>query len=146
MATALRDEPIDAIFASDLQRTLQTAAPLARAAGRSVRAERGLRERAFGVFEGHTYADIHRRWPRGSARWRARDPSFAPDGGESLVAFNARCIEAAERLCAAHAGQQMVWVTHGGVLDCLYRAAARIGAGCPAQLGTGQCGHQPSAA
>ncbi len=131
VALALRDEPIGTIFASDLQRTLHTAAPLAHAIGQSIQADRGLRERAFGVFEGHTYTDIHRLWPEASARWRARDALFAPDGGESLEAFNTRCIETAERLCAARPGQTMVWVTHGGVLDCLYRAATRLALDAP---------------
>jgi probable phosphoglycerate mutase len=131
LALALRAEPIDTIFASDLQRTLQTAAPIARALGRSVQPEPGLRERAFGAFEGHTYADIDRRWPDGSARWRSRDRHFAPEGGESLDAFNARCIEVADRLCAAQPGCTMVWVTHGGVLDCLYRAATRVALDAP---------------
>jgi probable phosphoglycerate mutase len=131
IATALRDEPIDAIYASDLSRAMQTSAPLARVVGRPVRAERGLRERAFGIFEGHTYAEIDSHWPQQAARWRARDPEFAPAGGESLVAFNARCIDTAQRLCASHAGQAVVWFTHGGVLDCLYREAARIGLNAP---------------
>ena len=40
-------------------------------------AEPGLRERAFGVMEGHTYEDIEQRWPEFAARWKARDPGFA---------------------------------------------------------------------
>lgn len=131
VAQALHSEPIDAIYASDLCRATQTAAPLAQSIGRAVLTERGLRERAFGVFEGHTYAEIDRRWPEAAARWRARDAKFAPDGGESLDAFYVRCIETAHRLCASHAGHTLVWVTHGGVLDCLYRAATRVALDVP---------------
>lgn len=126
VARALEGEAIELIVASDLQRAMQTAAPLARALGREVIPERGLRERSFGVFEGHTYADIGRLWPDGHARWHARDPAYGPEGGETLDAFYARCIETAERLCRQHAGRAMVWFTHGGVLDCLYRAATRV--------------------
>ena len=104
---------------------MHTAAPLAEARGLRVGSEPHLRERRFGVFEGFTYAHIAHHWPAETARWRARDPSFAPPRGESLAAFHERCLEVAGRLAQAHAGRCVVWVTHGGVLDCLYRAATR---------------------
>jgi probable phosphoglycerate mutase len=126
VARALTHETIDTIVASDLSRAMETAAPLAEATGLRVRPERGLRERCFGVFEGFTYTDIGRHWPDDTARWRARDPSFAPQRGESLAGFYERCVDVAQRLAQEHAGGVIVWVTHGGVLDCLYRAAARI--------------------
>jgi probable phosphoglycerate mutase len=131
VAEALRGEVIDLIIASDLQRTMLTAAPLARALAMPVTPDRGLRERCFGEFEGYTYGEIGARWPDGAQRWRERDPHFAPRGGESLIEFNARCLSTAERLCTAHAGTTMVWFTHGGVLDCLYRAATRVAIDVP---------------
>lgn len=131
VAAALRGEAIDLIIASDLQRTMHTAAPLARALGLPVTPERGLRERCFGEFEGYTYSEIAARWPEGAQRWRERDLHFAPSGGESLIEFNARCVKTAERLCTAHAGATMAWFTHGGVLDCLYRAATRVSVDVP---------------
>jgi len=123
VAHALNDESIDAIVSSDLARAMQTALPLARQHGLRVQLEQALRERSFGVFQGFTYAHIERHWPDDSARWRARDPTFAPPGGESLEAFYARCRAVADRLVEGHAGRTVVWVTHGGVLDCLHRAA-----------------------
>jgi len=131
VAQALVDEPIETIVASDLSRAMQTAAPLAAAKGLRVRPERGLRERCFGVFEGFTYADIARHWPEDTARWRARDPSFAPSRGESLASFYERCVAVAQQLAIDEAGRVIVWVTHGGVLDCLYRAATRIALDAP---------------
>jgi probable phosphoglycerate mutase len=131
LAQALAHEPIDAIIASDLSRAMQTAMPLADATGLRVRPERGLRERCFGVFEGFTYADIARHWPDDTARWRARDPTFAPARGESLSGVYDRCIAVAERLADEHAGHVIAWVTHGGVLDCLYRAATRVALDAP---------------
>ena len=75
LAQALAHEPIDAIVASDLSRAMQTAAAAGRREGCACSAERGLRERCFGVFEGFTYADIARHWPddtRAGARATAR--------------------------------------------------------------------------
>lgn len=126
VAEALYDEPIDAIVSSDLLRAMHTATPLARRRGLPVRPDAALRERAFGVFQGFTYAHIGKHWPDGTARWRARDPQFAPAGGETLDDFNTRCIAATQRLAHEFTGRSVVWVTHGGVLDCLHRAAMRV--------------------
>jgi probable phosphoglycerate mutase len=131
VAHALTDEAIDVIVSSDLARAMHTALPLARQHGLRVQLEPALRERSFGVFQGFTYAHIERHWPEDTARWRARDPSFAPVGGETLDAFYARCTAVADRLAQAHAGRSVVWVTHGGVLDCLHRAATRLALDAP---------------
>lgn len=126
LAGALTHEPIAAVYASDLGRAYQTALPVAAAAGLLPVADRGLRERAFGIFEGHTFRDIEVRWPAEALRWRRRDPSFGPVGGEVLADFYDRCIAAASRLAAAHPGQTIALVAHGGVLDSLYRAAMHL--------------------
>jgi len=123
---AVADESPAAVYSSDLQRASETAQSVAHAAGVQVRPDSALRERSFGVFEGYTFQEIERRWPDQSLRWRQRDPDFGPEGGETLREFYARCVSAASRLAAAHAGQTIVLVAHGGVMDCLYRAAARI--------------------
>lgn len=126
IAEALDGEAIDAIVSSDLTRAMQTAMPLARRRGLAVRPDPALRERSFGVFQGFTYAHIAKHWPEGTARWRARDPAFGADGGEALANFYQRVVDAAYRLALEFAGRSVVWVTHGGVLDCLHRAAMRV--------------------
>jgi len=123
LGAALAGEPIAAVYASDLARAMQTAQAVAEAAALPVVAEPGLRERAFGCFEGRTFAQIEADWPEEARRWRQRDPHFEPQGGESLLRFRARVVEVLQRLAAAHAGEQIVLVGHGGVMDVLYRAA-----------------------
>lgn len=125
MAAALADEPVRAIYSSDLRRALETAQALATATGVPVRTDPGLREREFGRFQGHTFAEIEAEWPEQSQLWRRRDPVFAPEGGESLLVFRERVTRCAEALAARHAGDLIVLVAHGGVLDVLYRAATR---------------------
>ncbi len=131
LAEALAGEGIEAIYASDLQRAWQTAQPLAQVCGLTPRPERGLRERAFGVFEGLTWAEIERDHPEASERWRRRDADFGPTGGERLADFYARCVACATRLAQQHPGEVVALVVHGGVLDCLYRAAARVELNAP---------------
>lgn len=131
LARALADEPLAAIYSSDLQRALATAQAVAGTTGAAVTADPQLRERAFGRFEGRVYADITRLWPDEAERWRRREPDFRPGGGESLVEFHRRCIPAVSGWAARHPGQAIAIVAHGGVLDCLYRAATGLGIAAP---------------
>ena len=126
LALAVSEQNIAAIYASDLLRAHQTAEAVAIGSGRKIGIEVALRERCFGIFEGLTFKEIAKRWPREAERWRVRDPDFTPEGGESLRVFYARCVEAITRLAAAHPGQTIALVAHGGVLDCFYRAATRV--------------------
>ena len=131
MAAALSDETFDAVYSSDLARARQTAEPLAAAHRLPVLEDAGLRERCFGVFQGLTFDEVAARWPDGSRRWREREPDFAPEGAESLVLFSERCVGAVARLAAAHPGRTIAVVAHGGVMDCLYRAATRVALQAP---------------
>ena len=126
MASALIDEGISAIYSSDLLRALETAQALGRALSMPVVTDTRLRERAFGVFEAYTFAEIEARWPAEARRWVQREPDFAPEGGESLRQVHDRCVSAVQALADTHAGQTIALVAHGGVMDCLYRAATRL--------------------
>jgi probable phosphoglycerate mutase len=131
VGAALAQEGLHAVYSSDLLRARDTAQAIAAASGVALALDIGLRERSFGVFEGLTFAEIESRWPEHSRRWRAREPGYGPEGGEALQDFYARCVEAASRLAAAHPGQHIALVAHGGVLDCLYRAAAGVALQAP---------------
>ena len=126
LGMALKDEPITAIYASDLSRAHDTALAVSRHTGVPVQAEPGLRERSFGEFEGRTFAEIETELPEQAQRWRQRDPSFKPAGGESLLMLEARVLSVAGRLAAQHPGEQIALFAHGGVMDILYRAATRL--------------------
>jgi probable phosphoglycerate mutase len=126
LGQALAGEEIAAIYASDLSRAHETAMYVGRATGVPVAAELGLRERGFGDFEGRTFAEIEISLPDQAERWRKRDPSFAPGGGESLLQVQERVLATVNRLAKAHPGELIVMVGHGGVMDVLYRAANRL--------------------
>jgi probable phosphoglycerate mutase len=131
LALALQGEGLAAIHSSDLQRAAATAQAVADACGLPVAHDAALRERAFGRFEGQTYTDIEARWPEDALRWRKREVDFAPGGGETLRDFSDRCVSAIARLAHAHRGEAIAVVAHGGVLDCLYRASARMALDAP---------------
>jgi len=130
-ARALADDRPDVVISSDLARAAETARAIADAHACPLSFDAGLRERGFGRFEGLTHADVAARWPEDSRRWRSRDPDFAPGGGETLRAFSERCVSAALRTAEGFAGSTIVLVAHGGVLDCLYRAATRVDLDAP---------------
>ena len=130
-AQALLREAPDVVYSSDLSRALATAEAAAALLGRPVHTDTGLRERHFGQWQGQTYAEVEARYPEASARWRRREPDFGPEDGETLAGFYARVTATATRLAGAHPGQTVLMVAHGGVLDCLYRAACGLALDAP---------------
>jgi 2,3-bisphosphoglycerate-dependent phosphoglycerate mutase len=131
LARALAHERFDAVYASDLRRAADTARPFAEQAGLPVHTDITLRERGFGEFEGLTWAEVEQHHPDASRRWRERDAAFGPPGGETLAAFYERAVDAVATIAARHRGQHIAIVTHGGVLDVLYRAASRLALDAP---------------
>ena len=129
---ALAQEPIAAIYSSDLDRAFTTATSIAQSnhslisrTGHTaiVLPHTGLRERHFGHFEGTTWAEIEAKWPADAKLWRSRDPHWSPQGGESLVVLHERIAQCVQEIASQHLGEQIVLVAHGGVLDVLYRLA-----------------------
>jgi probable phosphoglycerate mutase len=120
----LARERVDVLLSSDLERARQTAAPLTRAWGLPVQPEPGVREQAFGVLEGLDFPTIQREHPHLWAQWILHRADYAlPGGGESQRAFFARVTAAVHALAVRHAGRRVAVVTHGGVLDMLWRSA-----------------------
>ena len=123
LTAALAEVEIDAVYSSDLLRARQTAGPLAQQRGLPLRLDPGLRERHFGTFEGSSFEQLQALHPQACQRWRSRDPQFAPPQGERLDHFDQRVTAAVLAIAAAHPGQCLALVSHGGALDCLYRCA-----------------------
>ena len=94
LAARLAGEPPDAFFTSDLLRARETAAPLAAAWGREPLAVPGLREQAFGIFEGLDLATITAGHADLWQRWLEQSADFALPGGESLRQFHTRVLQA----------------------------------------------------
>ncbi|MFN9031495.1 MAG: histidine phosphatase family protein [Betaproteobacteria bacterium] len=126
LAATEDDERISAVVASDLARAWLTARPLAERLALELRPDPRLRERDFGRFQGHTLEEIAARWPDDFARWRERDPAWAIPAGESGQHFSERVLAALAEIARDHAGHRVLVVTHGGVLDVVYRHARAL--------------------
>jgi len=126
LAARLATTPAELLFSSDLQRARETAAPLGHAWHLPVLPVPGLREQSFGVLEGLDVPTIQAQHPALWAQWLVHHADFALPGGESLRQFHARVMAAVGELVAAYAGRHLAIVTHGGVLDILWRNAKGI--------------------
>lgn len=113
----------DVFVCSDLVRTRETAAPLAAAWGVQPRLDPGFREQHFGVLDGLDVPTIKQRHPELWSAWLEQRADFRLPGGESLTQFHARVMETLGRWADEHAGRHIVVITHGGVLDMLWRNA-----------------------
>jgi 2,3-bisphosphoglycerate-dependent phosphoglycerate mutase len=133
LADRLAGETAHAVVVSDLLRACQTAEPIADGLAIPYVTDAGLREQAFGRVDGMRVEDIQREHPQAWAGWLRFEEDFAMPEGESTRAFHARVMQALQRLVAAHAEQTVVVVTHGGVLDMIYRTARSLGLNGPRQ-------------
>lgn len=115
-----------ALYASDLQRTRQTADAISRCMRLDARPEPALRERHFGCFQGMTFPEAEQKMPEDFRRFRSRDPAYVPADGESLAMFQLRVRSFLETAAARHPGEDVLIVSHGGVLDIAYRLARQL--------------------
>ena len=114
------------LISSDLLRAQQTAQPVAEALGLVCNLNVGLREQCYGVFEGMRSPDIQAQHPEAWQQWLAFDAEVAVAGAETTRAFHDRVIEALQALAQQYAGEHVVVVTHGGVLDMVWRRAQAL--------------------
>lgn len=112
---------VRAVYASPMERTRETAAPIARACGLRVRRHRDLIECDFGEWTGRRLAHLRRR-----REWRTvqRHPSgFRFPGGESFAEMQARGLAAVTDLVSRHPGEAIVAVSHADVIKAVMASA-----------------------
>jgi len=107
---------IRAVYSSDLLRARQTADAVATRLGLQVQVRPALREMHFGEWEGLSWNQIAKRYPKLSAVWMERFPRRSIPGAESLSQFEKRIAAGIREVVAANQGQSAVIVTHAGVI------------------------------
>ncbi len=119
---------VKAIYASPMERTQETAAPIAKACGLRVRTHKGLIEADFGQWTGKNLAALRKK-----PEWKTvqRYPSgFRFPGGESFPEMQTRMTGAVQELVAKHPGETIVAVSHADTI----KAAIADAAGTPLDL------------
>ena len=112
----LQHENIAAIYATSLQRTQQTAAPLAAQLGLEVAIEADLREVLLGEWEGGVLRMKAAAGDTIYQQMQAEERWDAIPGAESWTALNQRIMAALGRIHGRHPDQKVVAVVHGGVI------------------------------
>jgi probable phosphoglycerate mutase len=112
VADALSQEPVDAIYSSDLGRAHATAEVIGARLGLPVQIDAGLREVDVGSWAGLTREEVIERFGEGVAH-----------DGESREEHSARVLGAVRRIAVRHPGGCVVLVSHGGSIRAVERAA-----------------------
>jgi broad specificity phosphatase PhoE len=119
LAERLAKTELAAIYASPLQRALDTAQIIATPHALTVAPVGALREIDHGRWEQRTRAEVERDWAEEYARWEADPYTFAPDGGETGLAVTARALPALLEVVAQHEGERILIVSHKATIRLL---------------------------
>jgi probable phosphoglycerate mutase len=115
---------VAAVYASPLERTRETAAPIAKRLGLKVSVTRGLVEADFGDWTGRKLSELMK-----LPEWRqvqSAPSGFRFPGGESFAEMQARILGTVDSLVARHPGQRIVVVSHADPIKALVAQASGI--------------------
>ncbi|MFB6785831.1 bifunctional RNase H/acid phosphatase [Streptomyces olivaceus] len=122
-ASLARRGTVEAIVASPLARTRETAGIVAARLGLEVAVDEGLRETDFGAWEGLTFGEVRERYPDDLDAWLASPDAEPTGGGESFATTGARIAATRDKLVAAHAGRTVLLVSHVTPIKTFLRLA-----------------------
>ncbi|WP_375754436.1 histidine phosphatase family protein [Corallococcus exercitus] len=131
LAARLATLPFQALYSSDLDRAVQTAARIAARTGHDVQRDARLRERGLGILEGLTRAQAGERHPEVFSAYAEGHADYVVPEGESASQRLRLALHCLEELGARHAEARVVVVTHGGVLSALLRHCLGIPSAAP---------------
>ncbi|MFI7347802.1 bifunctional RNase H/acid phosphatase [Streptomyces sp. NPDC049936] len=122
-ASLARRGTVQAVVASPLARTRETAGIVADRLGLEVTIEEGLRETDFGAWEGLTFGEVRERYPADLDAWLSSPDARPTGGGESFAATGERVAATRDRLVAAYAGRTVLLVSHVTPIKTFLRLA-----------------------
>ena len=119
LAVRLQGENIAAIYASPLDRTVETARILAEPHGLEVQKRDGLREISHGHWEQMTRKEVEEAFPAEAVAWEKDPYTFAPAGGESGLAVTARALPVLMDIVREHPASCVLVVSHKATIRLL---------------------------
>lgn len=108
-----RDIHVDAVWSSDLYRTMTTARAVYVPKGLALHTDPGLREIYMGDWEGRSWGEILHREPELMDRFNHTDPAWRAPGSENFAEVGERVEKALRRIAQAHPGQTVAVFSHG---------------------------------
>lgn len=128
-------EKLNAIYSSDLGRARQTADLIAAAVRLPVHLDERLRERSLGIFQGLTRDEVAAKYPEEMKRYYTRDPHHVVPGGQSAMQHFELGLACLEEIAARHRGENVTVVTHGGLVQGMFRHVTGLGLEAPRRFG-----------
>ena len=119
--------PAQAVYSSDLRRARATAAAISRSLQVEVKILSGLREIHFGRWQGLSWAEVGKRFPRVAHRWQKGFHRQGIPGGEDFAGFKRRVRSTLIKIVEAHPGECAIVVAHAGVLRVVIATALGMG-------------------
>ena len=127
--------PFDAVYSSDLYRTMSTAGAIYRPRGLTLRVDPQLREIGAGVWEDVPWGQLLHDHRDSLTAFLRCDPAWRVEGSETHPQVRRRGRAAVERIAQAHPGQTVAVVSHG--------CAIRAGLSAWLELGEDEIGRLP---
>ncbi len=112
LGEALKDEPVDAIYASPLIRARQTVEPLSRWKHKKIQPLPGVGDIDYGDWSGQSDAAVAQAYPKLYQAWQKRPATVRFPHGESLAQVAARALRALQTVARAHPGRTVVVASH----------------------------------
>jgi probable phosphoglycerate mutase len=109
LSQVVRKWKVEAVYTSPKLRARMTADPTCRALGLEPRVDDGLREIAYGQWEGRHETEIRERDPAAYAAWTTDPGTRSPPGGESGYAIAARAMGSVARIVESESGEVAIF-------------------------------------
>ena len=116
LASALKEERVDAIYSSPLSRAWETAQAIARLHHGEVKADDAFKEMDAGELDGLTYEEMRGRYGDFVKQWFSAPTSVTMPGGESLDRVQERAWRGVERIKERHSDGVIMVVSHNFVI------------------------------
>ena len=119
-------DKLDAIYASDLSRAVETADFVAKKFGLKVIPDIAFREMNFGDWEGLTYEEIVLKYPKGMNHFLTRPDILQVPNGETFPILQERAVKRLRELIKIHENETIAVAAHGGVIRCMLADALEM--------------------
>jgi 2,3-bisphosphoglycerate-dependent phosphoglycerate mutase len=120
-AGALSGKTFEAVYSSPLGRARKTAEIISQPLDCPLHFDPDLQERNMGIFQGLTTKEAASRFPDDFVIFKSHDPDYIIPNGESFRQKDDRGIECMRQIAKKHPGGKVVVITHGGILDAIFR-------------------------
>jgi broad specificity phosphatase PhoE len=119
LGARLEGEPLTAVYASPLDRTMETARLIAAPHRLEIQPREGLKEISHGRWEGLTRGEVDAQFPAEATAWEEDPYTFAPVNGESGLAVTARALPVLVEIVREHQGGSILVVSHKATIRLL---------------------------